>query len=171
MEPSNPNTDKPAADQMSIASQYPDKPKPQETPDNIAGKDFAVHDSELPNGYFRSPYFWGSMFAIGTSVMCGVAGFSFIAPLLGFVNQDVGPSPDSTWIALTYTLTGAVGLMIVGRLTGNHLAKSCCNGANVIDMNCRYLRSSLVLHHRLFPCSSWVYCMRNCTEHPGDDSR
>lgn len=67
------------------------------------GRDFTVDDSALPDGYFRSKYFLGSMLAIGLSLSCGVAGFSFIAPLLGFVNADIGPSPYLTWVALTYT--------------------------------------------------------------------
>src|ERR1700761_2204475 len=86
--------------------------------DEPTGKIFAIEDTDLPKGYFRSIYFWGSMFAIGLSLMCGVAGFSLVAPILAFVNADIGPSPYLTWVALTYLLTGAVGLMIVGRLTG-----------------------------------------------------
>jgi hypothetical protein len=85
---------------------------------DLTGKIFSIEDVDLPKGYFRSVYFWGSMFAIGLSLMCGVAGFSLVAPILTFVNEDIGPSPYLTWVALTYLLTGAVGLMIVGRLTG-----------------------------------------------------
>jgi hypothetical protein len=70
---------------------------------DATGRDFTVDDSALPDGYFRSKYFLGSMLAIGLSLSCGVAGFSFIAPLLGFVNEDIGPSPYLTWVALTYT--------------------------------------------------------------------
>ncbi|KJR86299.1 uncharacterized protein SPSK_02313 [Sporothrix schenckii 1099-18] len=84
---------------------------------DATGKVFSIDDIDLPQGYYRTMHFWGSMFAIGMSLMCGVAGFSFIAPLLGIVNADIGPSDDINWVALTYTLTGAVGLMIVGRLT------------------------------------------------------
>jgi hypothetical protein len=73
----------------------------QET--DATGIDFTVDGSALPDGYFRSKYFLGSMLAIGLSLGCGVAGFSFIAPLLGFVNEDIGPSPYLTWVALTYT--------------------------------------------------------------------
>lgn len=95
-----------------------DLKKPATGEHDATGKIFSVDDTSLPKGYFTSQYFLGSMLAIGLSVMCGVAGFSFIAPLLSFVNADIGPSDDLTWVALTYTLTGAVGLMIVGRLTG-----------------------------------------------------
>jgi hypothetical protein len=67
------------------------------------GRGFSIDNNDLPEGYFRSKYFWGSMFAVGLSLSCGVAGFSFIAPLLNFVNEDIGPSPYLTWVALTYT--------------------------------------------------------------------
>jgi hypothetical protein len=86
--------------------------------EDLTGKDFAVEEQELPKGYYRSIYFWGSMTAIGLSLMCGVAGFSLVAPILAFVDADIGPSPYINWVALTYLLTGAVGCMIVGRLSG-----------------------------------------------------
>lgn len=59
----------------------------------------------------------GSMFQIELSLMCVVAGFYFVAPLLAAIDTDLGPSPYLIWVAVTYTLTDAVELMIVGRLT------------------------------------------------------
>jgi hypothetical protein len=85
---------------------------------DATGKDFTIDEVDLPDGYFRSLYFWGSMVSIGLSVACGVAGFSFVAPILSFINADIGPSADITWVSLTYTLTESVTLMLVGRLTG-----------------------------------------------------
>ncbi|KAF2475111.1 uncharacterized protein BDR25DRAFT_99991 [Lindgomyces ingoldianus] len=46
------------------------------------------------------------MFSIGMSVMCGVAGLSFIVPILSFMDEEIGPSLDLTWADLTYTSTG-----------------------------------------------------------------
>jgi hypothetical protein len=89
---------------------------------NVTGKHFEIDEMNLPDGYFKSLYFWGSMVSIGLSVSCGVAGFSFVAPILSFINADIGPSPDINWVALSYTLTGSVGLMLVGRLTGKKLS-------------------------------------------------
>jgi len=66
--------------------------------DDATGKVFSVDDVDLPQGYYKSPYFWGSMGAIGLSISCGVAGFSFVAPLLSFVNADIGPSENITWL-------------------------------------------------------------------------
>lgn len=114
-----PGNEKPALEHHSAVSSPAVSIKSSPSNDIAVGRDFTT--TELPPGYFRTPYFWGSLFAIGMSLMCGVAGFSFIAPLLAFVTADLGKRGyvgDANWIALTYTLTGAVGLMIVGRLSG-----------------------------------------------------
>jgi hypothetical protein len=63
-------------------------------------------DDELPPGYFKSPFFLGSMLAIGLGLLAGVAGFGYAAPILGLINQDVGPDPNIVWVALVYTLVG-----------------------------------------------------------------
>lgn len=85
--------------------------------DGVVGRDFTVSGTDLPDGYFRSFSFIGSLIAIGASFGCGVAGFSLIAPVLAFVNADIGPDPNLTWVALSYLLTTSVGLLIVGRVT------------------------------------------------------
>ncbi|OBT54401.1 hypothetical protein VE04_10332 [Pseudogymnoascus sp. 24MN13] len=94
---------------------------PEASPSNSAGNMLTTSgvesdDRMLPPGYYRSPYFLGSPLAVGLGVMAGVGGFALAAPLLGVINADIGPSPNITWVALTYTLTLAVGLLIAGRV-------------------------------------------------------
>ena len=60
--------------------------------EDVKGRDFTVIESEIPPGYFRSARFIGSMFAIGSAFGCGVAGFTFAAPILSYINADIGPS-------------------------------------------------------------------------------
>jgi MFS family permease len=43
--------------------------------------------------------------------------FALVAPLLGIINDDIGPDPNYLWIGLVYTLTLAVGQVLVGRLS------------------------------------------------------
>lgn len=57
------------------------------------------------------------MFAIGASFGCGVGGFGLAAPVLSFINADIGPDPNLSWVALSYLLTNSIGLMLVGRLS------------------------------------------------------
>ncbi|CAK7237100.1 hypothetical protein SBRCBS47491_009862 [Sporothrix bragantina] len=78
---------------------------------------FESDERPLRPGYYRSAYFLGSMLSVGLGVMAGVGGFALAAPLLGVINADIGPSENITWVSLTYTLTLAVGLLLVGRLT------------------------------------------------------
>lgn len=88
-----------------------------DTLEDVKGKDFTRAEEQIPNGYFRSLKFLGSMFAIGSAFGSGVAGFTFVAPILVYVNEDIGPDPNLTWVALSYLLTSSIGLIIVGRLT------------------------------------------------------
>lgn len=65
------------------------------TPDtvleDVKGRDFTLTSTEIPPGYFRSMKFLGSMFAIGSAFGCGVAGFTFAAPILAYIDADIGP--------------------------------------------------------------------------------
>ncbi|KAK3065123.1 hypothetical protein LTS18_009707 [Coniosporium uncinatum] len=78
---------------------------------------FAADEDELPTGYFRSSFFLGSMTGIGLGLMAGVAGFGYAASILSLINADIGPDPNVLWVALSYTLTVAVSLTIIGRLS------------------------------------------------------
>jgi MFS family permease len=69
----------------------------------------------------------------------GVGGFALAAPLLGVINDDIGPDPNYVWIALVYTLTLAIGLVLVGRLSDS-------------------IWQEMVLHLRLGPCTSRLHC-------------
>jgi len=44
---------------------------------------FDSENIEIPKGYFRSPYFLGSMVSIGLSRMGEVGGFALADPILG----------------------------------------------------------------------------------------
>lgn len=58
--------------------------------DNV-GTAYQTDEASLPPGYFRSSFFLGSMTAIGLGLMAGVAGFGYAAPILGVINEDIGP--------------------------------------------------------------------------------
>lgn len=85
--------------------------------DNVNGRDFTVDEDELPKGYFRSARFLGSMFGIGAGLGAGTGSFTLIAPVLSFINADIGPSKDLTWVALAYLLSTSIAFPFVGRLS------------------------------------------------------
>jgi MFS family permease len=71
----------------------------------------------LPPGYFRSKYFIGSLLATGMGLWCGVSSFALAAPVLGLINEDIGPDTRFAWISLSYNCVLAVCLAPVGRLS------------------------------------------------------
>ncbi|GAQ47668.1 trichothecene efflux pump [Aspergillus niger] len=97
----------------------------------------AIRDIEADNGlpprYFCSSLFLGSMTAIGLGLLAAIAGFAFPAPLLAIINPEIGPSADISWVSLTYTLTIAVGLTLIGRTTDIFLGDDTFLSAAVIN--------------------------------------
>jgi hypothetical protein len=71
----------------------------------------------LPKGYYTSSFFVGTMLATAFALVAGVGGFALAAPNLALINADIGPDPNYVWISLVYTLTLAIGLLMVGRLS------------------------------------------------------
>lgn len=71
----------------------------------------------LPAGYFYSRDFLGTMTATGLGLCAAVGGFGLAAPNLTLINSEIGPSESINWVSLVYTLTLAIGLLLVGRLS------------------------------------------------------
>ena len=78
---------------------------------------FSTNQETLPKGYYRSFKFMGTMLATGLGLASAVGGFGLAAPALGLINSDIGPDPNIIWVSLVYTLTLAIGLILVGRLS------------------------------------------------------
>jgi hypothetical protein len=54
----------------------------------------------LPKGYYYSPFFIGTLCAVGLGFWAGLSGFAYAAPLLSTINADLGPDPNIQWVAL-----------------------------------------------------------------------
>jgi MFS family permease len=83
--------------------------------DDVSG--FEADETTLKPGYFTSSFFLGSMTAICLGLFAGVSGFAYAAPILAIINNDIGPDPNIVWVALVYTLTSAVCITLVGRIS------------------------------------------------------
>lgn len=95
---------------------------------------FETSTEQLPKGYYRSPSFWGTMMATAISLFAGVAGYGLPAPVLGIINQDIGPDPDLIWVALGYSLTMAIGFTLFGRFTDIFGRRYSCIGGSVLGL-------------------------------------
>jgi hypothetical protein len=78
---------------------------------------FSATTGTLPPGYFTSKNFLGTMLATGLGLAAAVGGFGLAAPNLLLINNEIGPDKNIVWVSLVYTLTLAVGLILVGRLS------------------------------------------------------
>ena len=78
---------------------------------------FVTDLDKLPNGYYRSSFFVGTMFAVGIGLSAAVGGFGLAAPALALINSEIGPDPNISWVSFVYTLTLSIGLLLVGRLS------------------------------------------------------
>lgn len=61
---------------------------------------FQADEGELSKGYFYSPFFLGSFFATGLSIWAATAAFGYAAPILAFINEDIGPG-NSTHLLIS----------------------------------------------------------------------
>jgi hypothetical protein len=78
---------------------------------------FSATQDTLPKEYYRSMNFIGTMVATSLGLASAVGGFGLAAPNLTFINNDIGPDKNIVWVSLVYTLTLAIGLILVGRLS------------------------------------------------------
>lgn len=46
-----------------------------------------------------------------------VPGFGLVAPILGTIDADIGPSPNINWVPLVNICGGAVFFLMVGKLS------------------------------------------------------
>ena len=118
----------------SIEKQQELRPQPMEDfPDKsnqvdiVAGGSMARLENDMPKGYYYSPMFIGTYFvltihsqsssqisltpvkACGFGLAGGVGAFALASPVLETINEDIGPSPNLTWVAITYVLLLAIG--------------------------------------------------------------
>ncbi|EXJ66149.1 uncharacterized protein A1O5_10765 [Cladophialophora psammophila CBS 110553] len=72
---------------------------------------------DVPRSYWVSGRFLGSYVAVILASNAGIGGFSLAAPVLSAVNNELGPSPNISWIGLSWLLCQGIGALIVGRLS------------------------------------------------------
>lgn len=94
----------------------------------------SVDGHALPKGYFYSTFFIGTMAALCFNLAASVGGFALLAPILTQVNDDIGPSGNIVWVALTYTICLAIGLALVGRLSDLFGRRYFFIGGNILAL-------------------------------------
>ena len=72
---------------------------------------------DVPKSYWVNPVFLNSYCTIGFGFMAATGGYALIAPLLGLINNELGPSHNITWVALANLHCQAVTFLVIGRLS------------------------------------------------------
>ena len=70
--------------------------------------------SQFDRSYWFSPAYIGSYIAVVLAANAGIGGFSLAAPDLSIINNDIGPSPNITWVSLVWIICQGIGALIVG---------------------------------------------------------
>jgi hypothetical protein len=124
---------------------------------------FATNSDSLPKGYYTSFKFLGTMLATGLGLASAVGGFGLAAPALGLINAEIGPDPNLVWVPLSYTLTLAIGLILVGRLSdlfGRRVSLTYILSRIEPKENSNK-HKSVVLHRLGCTLTNWMYCERH----------
>ncbi|KAF2474847.1 fungal trichothecene efflux pump [Lindgomyces ingoldianus] len=73
--------------------------------------------SDMPEGYYRSWRFIGSVAAVAFMAQGLYLGYILPANTITLINADIGPDPNYALIPIVKSLCGGVGLLLVGRLS------------------------------------------------------
>ncbi|KAH6622003.1 fungal trichothecene efflux pump [Boeremia exigua] len=85
--------------------------------DRVAEEALGGRARDLGKSYFTSPGFVGTVVATCLAQISGYLGWVLPANTLALINAAIGPSPNITWVAISWTLGLAVGFTLVGRLS------------------------------------------------------
>ncbi|KAF9884304.1 hypothetical protein FE257_001882 [Aspergillus nanangensis] len=118
-------TDTDYASSQEQVEQVETQTTPENHPENnevaIQNETFAIDrealGENLPPNYYWSPGFIGTILALCLGNISNYLGYVLPANLLTFINKDIGPSANITWVTLAYTLGLSVGFLIFGRLS------------------------------------------------------
>ncbi|KIW00482.1 uncharacterized protein PV09_08005 [Verruconis gallopava] len=85
--------------------------------DEVAAEAIGGTTKDLPPGYYRSPSFIGTIVALCLGNCSCYLGWVLPANTLLLINEDIGPDPNITWVALVWTLTISVSFVLTGRFS------------------------------------------------------
>ncbi|KAF4954933.1 hypothetical protein FGADI_4933 [Fusarium gaditjirri] len=71
----------------------------------------------MPDGYYRSPQFIGTLTAQCLASTCAYLGWVLPSNTLALIKVDIGPSAQIAWAATIWTMGSSIGFLIVGRLS------------------------------------------------------
>ncbi|KAF1991550.1 fungal trichothecene efflux pump [Aulographum hederae CBS 113979] len=85
--------------------------------DHIAQEALGGTSEDLGATYFKSPAFLGTLSASCLAQISSYLGWVLPSNTLALIDADIGPSPNTIWVAVAWTTGMAIGSTLVGRLS------------------------------------------------------
>ncbi|KAH0829694.1 hypothetical protein AYO21_10601 [Fonsecaea monophora] len=93
------------------------KPSLGQGSENDHIREDAIGGTSLDRRYYRSFRFLGSMVAFSLSLCGSYVGYLLPVGILTIINADIGPDANYPMIAVAWTISNALGNLLVGRLS------------------------------------------------------
>lgn len=97
-------------------------------------KALAAHREQLPAGYYRSSRLVGTFFGIGMSLVATYFAFQAGAAAVASINQDIGPSDNSSLFSIVWTISQPISILLFGRLSDRFGRRNFVIGANILGI-------------------------------------
>lgn len=97
-------------------------------------KALAADREQLPAGYYRSSRLVGTFFGIGMSLVATYFAFQAGAAAVASINQDIGPSDNSSLFSIVWTISQPISILLFGRLSDRFGRRNFVIGANILGI-------------------------------------
>ncbi|KAI1106032.1 fungal trichothecene efflux pump [Jackrogersella minutella] len=110
------------------------RPQPKDDGDRIRSEALAADSKQLPTGYYSSIRIIGTFGGIGFSLLGTYWAFSVGAAAITFINQDIGPSANSSLFSIVWTVCDCISILLFGRLSDRFGRRWLAIGANLLGI-------------------------------------
>lgn len=112
-------------------------PSPPTTTDNVdklRSEALAADSKQLPQGYYSSTRVIGTFGGIGFSLLGTYWAFSVGAAVITAINQDIGPSANSSLFSIVWTTCNCISILLFGRLSDRFGRRGLAISSNLLGI-------------------------------------
>lgn len=102
--------------------------------DKLRSEALAADSKKLPPGYYSSIRVIGTFGGIGFSLLGTYWAFSVGAAVITAINQDIGPSANSSLFSIVWTVCNCISILLFGRLSDRFGRRGLAIGSNLLGI-------------------------------------